>query len=590
MATSGANTLDLTAAFTSDSYLAGLVYGKWMEWKSARSTAESRWTETKKYVFATTSRDTTNAQNPWDNAGHRPKLYNIYNSLLVNIDHANFPHRDWLEFYGMDDEASSITKRSVALGYIDTKHRLSGFRKILKECLADFILTGNAFAGVEYVTEKTTDPITGEMVSAFVGPRPYRISPRDIVFNPTATSFRESPKIVKSRTTIGELEKGLQTNPSMGYSPEAISRLKDHRNAVRQAIEDDGEKTASFIPDGFGGPSNYYTSGYVTLYEFYGDIYDDSEDKLYTNRVITVADGVVVLRNEELNTYSGYPHIFHAGWEPRPDNLWAMGPLDNLVSLQYRINHLENAISDAFDDMLDPDRVFTGDVEEVQNGASTTYIVGENGSVSYLTPDTTVLNGNFQIQELEAAMDRYANNPVESMGVRTPGEKTAFEVGMLNTNANRAFEYRAQQYSDFIADIVNAELEVAVQNLSNSDIISIIDDDLGVDEFVSITREDLVSNGKLIPVGVREYSRKARLTQQLATFYQTGMADPEVAQHFPAKKVAKLWSELLDFEDLYEPYGRISERQEAMTLSNLAENSVMERSMIDPSGEADMEI
>lgn len=590
MATSGANTLDLQSAFSSDDYLASLIYGKWVEWKSAKALAEDRWTETKKYVFATTSRDTTNSQNPWDNAGHRPILHSIYSGLLVNIDHANFPHRDWLEFYGFDDEAASASKRQVALGYINTKHKLSGFRKITRQCLSDLLLTGNCFAGIEYATEKTKDPITGEYVSAYQGPRPYRISPRDIVFNPTAVSFEKSPKIVKKRVSLGELEKEMMTNPNLGYRPDAISSLKERRAAVRQAMEEDGSKAESFIPDGFGGSANYYTGGYVTLYEFYGDIYDDSEDKLYNNHVITVADGTIILRAEEMNTFSGHPHIYHAGWEDRPDNIWSMGPLDNLVSLQYRINHLENALADAFDDMLDPDRVFQGDVEELKTGASTTYIVGENGGVSYLAPDTTVLQGNFQIDQLESAMKMYANYPSESMGMRTPGEKTAFEVGMLNNNANRAFEYRAQNFSDFLAELVNAEIEIAIQNLNTSDIISVVDEDFGVEEFMSITREDLVSNGKLIPVGVREYSRKARLAQQLGTFYQTGMTDPEVAQHFPAKKVAQLWSELLDFENIFEPYGRIAERQEQQTLNNIAQNTVMERGMIDPSGDADMEV
>ena len=43
-----------------------------------------------------------------------------------------------------------------------------------------------------------------------------------------------------------------------------------------------------------------------------------------------------------------------AGWRPRPDNLYAMGPLDNLVGMQYRIDHLENLKSDVFDQIAYP--------------------------------------------------------------------------------------------------------------------------------------------------------------------------------------------------------------------------------------------
>lgn len=45
----------------------------------------------------------------------------------------------------------------------------------------------------------------------------------------------------------------------------------------------------------------------------------------------------------------GKTSIVHAGWRYRPDNLWAMGPLDNIVGMQYRIDHLENLKADAMD-------------------------------------------------------------------------------------------------------------------------------------------------------------------------------------------------------------------------------------------------
>lgn len=588
MASTGANTLDFDNTLTSDASLAGNIYSTWVHWKGARSLAEARWTEVKKYVFATSTRDTTNAKNDWSNTTHRPQLYNIYNNLLVNTDFSLFPHRDWLEFIGNDDESNTKTKREAALSYLNTKHRLSNFRKVIRDLINDWILYGNCFASVEYVTETATDPVTGEQIPAYIGPRPVRHSPYDIVMNPKAVDSQHTPYIVRSRTTIGELQRSMEENPGLGYDASVLQMMKDDRLQARNTAED-GELDDSFIPDGFGSNGNYYVSGHTTLYEFYGDLYDEESDTLLKNYVITVADGVHVLRKEPLNTYTGRPNIFHSVWKQRPDNLWGYGPLENLVGMQYRIDHLENAKADAFDDMLDPDIVIQGDVEQEKVGAATHFFVPEGGNVSYLAPDTTVLNADFQIQEIAAAMELYANAPREALGIRSPGEKTAFEVGMLSNAANRAFEYQTEIFSAFLEQLVNAELEIAIQNLHTSDVVAVVDDDLGVEEFVRITREDLVSNGKVVPVGAREFARKSRLNQQLTAFYQTAMVDPEVAQHFPAKKIAQMWSELLDFEDLYEPYGRIPERLEAASMESTAQNMLAERQMIDPTGVSEVE-
>ena len=583
MATTGANTLDFRNAMASEESLASAIYDRWNEWKGARNLAESRWTEVKKYTFATSTRDTTNAKNPWSNTTHRPKLYNIYNNLLVNTDFSLFPHRDWLEFYGNDDESNTKTKREAALSYLNTKHRLSNFRKVVRDLINDWLLYGNCFATVEYVTETTNDPVSGETIASYVGPKLVRYSPYDVVMNAKAVDSDHTPYIIRSRTTIAELEMAMQENPALNYDTSVLNMMKERRLQVEYG-SDDGELDESFVPDGFGSTGQYYVSGHTTLYEFYGDLYDQETDTLLKNYVITVADGMHVLRKEPLNTYSGRPNVFHSVWKQRPDNLWGYGPLENLVGLQYRINHLENAKADAFDDMLDPDIVIQGDVEQEKVGAATHYFVPEGGNVSYLAPDTTVLNADFQIRELEEAMELYANAPREALGIRSPGEKTAFEVGVLNSAANRGFEYQTEIFSAFLEKLVNAEIEVAVNNLHTSDVVSVIDDDLGVEEFIRITREDLVSNGKVVPVGAREFARKSRLTQQLTAFYQTGLADPEVLQHFPATKLAQMWSELLDFEDLYEPYGRIPERLEAASLQSTAERSLQERQLIDPTG------
>lgn len=591
MASTGANTADFSLGIGNPDALAGQIMSLWKDWKSARNLIEQRWAEAKRYVFATNSRETTNVHNPWDNTVHRPKLYNIYNNLLVNTDFALFPKEDWLEFVSYDAQSDSKPKREAALSYLRTKHRLSGFRNVLRELVSDWILYGNAFGGVEYVTEKARDPFTGEMVDSYIGPRPYRISPYDIVFNPKAVSFDKSPKIVKSYKSLGEIEKEILAGGNSNWDIESLQKLKeDRRICNNHQTELDFNKHFSFIADGVGSVSKYYESGYVLIHEFYGDIYDKTTGEFLENYVVTVADGRYVVRKQPLNTYSGTPNLFHAVWKQLPDSLWGFGPLENLVGMQYRINHLENAKADAFDQMLEPDMLFQGDPEIQRVGAAIHYFVSEQGNVQRLAPDTTILNADFQIQQHENDMELYAGAPREAVGIRTPGEKTAFEVDALLTRANRVFEYQTNIFSDFLEQLINAELEEAKKNLSGSDVISIVNKDYGVEQFVKITREDLRSNGKVVPIGARDSARKARLSQQLSQFYQTGLADPEVLQHFPSKRIAEMWSELLDFETLYEPYGRIPEQLEAQRMTMAAQDMLQEESMIDPTGLSEVDV
>lgn len=583
MASTGSNTADFADILNNPDSLAGEIMHLWYYWKSARNLAESRWAEVVQYLYATSVKETTNVHNDWCNTTHRPKLYNIYNNLLVNTDFALFPKNDWLEFISFDQQKDSKAKREAALAYLRTKHRLSGFRRIIRQLISDWLVYGNCFAGLEYVTEYATDPVTGEQHIAFQGPRPYRISPYDIVFNPTAVSFQESPKIVKIYKSLGEIEKEIEEGNS-NFDGETLKKMKEDRHNYNSHMEMDSSKKRAFHIQGIGDIQEYYESGHIVLHEFYGDIYDKMTGTLLKNHVVTVADGRYVLRKEPLNTYSGKPNIFHSVWKDSPESLWGFGPLNNLVGMQYRINHLENAKSDAFDQMLEPDMVFMGDPEIKQVGAAIHYFMSESGAVRPLAPDTTVLNADFQIQQLENDMELYAGAPREAVGIRTPGEKTAFEVDQLMTRANRVFEYQTNIFSDFLEQLINGELEEAKKNLSGSDVISILNKDYGIEQFVKIKREDLLSNGKVVPIGARDSARKSRLAQQLQQFYATGMQDPEVMQHFPSRKIAEMWSELLDFEELYAPYGRIPERLEAQRQNMMAQEMLQEESMVDPTG------
>jgi hypothetical protein len=573
--------IDLHIAFGgARDLLAAHIVTFWVAWESARNLAMDRWDETYKYTFATSTTDTTNETvTNWSNRTHRPKIANLFDTLTINYDASLFPNDDWLRWRGADEEATDKFKRETVESYMRTKHmiRASGFRDQIRLCEADWVWTGNAFAEVDYVNEVVHDELTGMQSTAYTGPKVTRLDPRRIVMNPLASSFQRSPKIIRTLFTMGELHRIVEERPDQQHFKEILGIAIKNRAAIRQFNQGDILQDSELAFDGFGTPTEYFNSGLVEVLDFYGDMFIPETGEFKKNHVISTVDRWQLVRDEPISTWTGHPHIYHVGWRERPGNLWAQGPMDNLIGLQYRMNHLENARADAFDQMLDPDIVIAGDVEDIMQVAGAKhYYIAENGAVQHLRPDTTVLNADLQIQELEEKMELYALAPREALGVRSPGEKTAFEVSQLATAASRAFDHKVLKFQEFLEDIVNAELEVAVRNLNGQDMIEIIDDDTGVSEFKSITKADLTSNGRLVPVGARHFGRAAQLTQNLLGLQQGPLADPEVRQHFSSTKLAELYDELLDLsggtEGLVQPYVRISEQLKAQRLMQVAED------------------
>lgn len=228
-----------------------------------------------------------------------------------------------------------------------------------------------------------------------------------------------------------------------------------------------------------------------------------------------------------------------------------MGPLDNLVGLQYRIDHLENLKADVFDQIAFPVLKIKGDVEGFTYAPGTQIHCGEEGDVTSLVPDPTALNADLQIATLSRQMEELAGAPSAAMGIRTPGEKTAFEVNSLQTAASRIFQHKANQMEfQFWRNVLNGMLASARRNLDTQDTIRILNDELGVSIFQQITRDDIKGNGRIMPVGASHFAERAtRLQhlQQLNLFKQ----DPTVAPHLSGKKIAEILSMELNEKSLY---------------------------------------
>jgi hypothetical protein len=540
--------LDIESIIHSD-ILGTEIANKWMEWNSYRSSWIEQKKELRNYLYATSTKTTGNALLPWSNTTTTPKLTQISDNLHANYMATLFPQNKWMKWEALDKESGTKLKRDIIQAYMDNKIRQSNFITVASKLVQDYIIYGNCFATVEFEKSfrKKKD---GSQVLDYVGPKLVRISPYDICFNPTAASFDKTPKIIKSIMTLGEVKKLIDDSGNTAYQA-VFDKMIYARNAVKGG-DADVSKGNAYTADGFTDIKNYYDSNYVEILTFYGDIYDYSNSLLLRDRIITVIDRAYILENVELPTWSGKSPIFMAGWRERPDNLYAMGPLDNLVGMQYRIDHLENLKADVFDQIAYPIMKIKGEVDDFDFAPGSRAYVGEEGDVSYLVPDATALQADFQIRTLEDKMEEMAGAPRQAMGIRTPGEKTAFEVQQLQNSASRIFEHKAAHFERvFLEPALNAMLELSTRNLDMIDNIEIVDPNSGVSVFRSIKKEDISGNGKIVPMGARHFAEKARRVQSLSTLWQLKATDPSVAAHLSGKKFAQILAEELNEPDLF---------------------------------------
>ena len=165
----------------------------WDQWHKQRLTKISQWTELRNYLFATDTSTTSNSPLPWKNSTTTPKLCQIRDNLHANYISALLPNSNWMKWEGGSQEDELKEKADAITAYMRTKCQESGFRDIVSKLTYDFIDYGNCFSEVEYVRNGHVDSETGEFITIYEGPIARRISPLDIVFNPVAASFEESP-------------------------------------------------------------------------------------------------------------------------------------------------------------------------------------------------------------------------------------------------------------------------------------------------------------------------------------------------------------------------------------------------------------
>lgn len=567
-------TIDLDNIIQQDDIATSLVQ-LYIDWDIRRRPWIAEKAEIQKYVFATDTTKTTNASLPWKNKTTVPKLCQIRDNLYANYMAALFPKNHWLTWEGSNSSDQTKAKASAIENYMASLIDRPEFKTEMSKLVYDFIDYGNVIATVEWFDENQINMETNTEKVGFVGPIPKRLSPLDVVFNPIAPSFYRTGKFVRSLVTFGDFAAQLQqeTPPD---NQEAVEKIFEYMRELRHTT---GEFTGTFntkneilCVSGFTDFISYLRSNYVEVLTFYGDFYDIHNNVFYKNKIITIVDRHKIISIVDNPSMIGGDGLYHCGWRIRQDSLWAMGPLDNLVGMQYRIDHLENLKADIFDLIAAPPLAIYGNVDDFKWGPFERIYMGEDGKVEVLAPEGNVLNANLEIQNLMNLMEEMAGSPKEAAGFRTPGEKTAYEVQRLENAAARIFATKIRQFEEFLERLLNSMLEMGRRKMT-SQTLRVFDNELNAASFMEITKEDISGAGRIRPMAARNFAERAERVQNLNNFFQSTLGqDPDIKAHFSSVRLAQMFEDLLDVEayELVQPYVRLAEQQEATKLVNAA--------------------
>lgn len=571
--------LELKAVLQQDT-LAAMVSSTWNTYHMQRQNKINEWIELRDYIFATDTSSTTAGALPWKNKTTIPKLCQIRDNLHSNYMSALFPNDDWLTWQAYTQDSALKNKAKAIEGYMSNKCRESHMMTEISKLVYDYIDFGNAIVTADFIA-KYKEGVDGESIPDYIGPAARRLSPLDVVINPLATSFKDSFKIVRSVKGIGELKKLAQEQPEQSFWLDAIARREKIARMLSGYRYEDFQKACGYYAEGFGNMYEYYMGSNMEILEFFGDYMDPATGEIKSNQVITITDRSYTARTADIPTWYGGAPIWHVGWRFRQDNLWAMGPLDNLVGMQYRIDHLENLKADAMDLVVHPPLKIVGDVEQFVWGPSAEIHLDEGGDVVPLTTDLSRLAlANNEIQSLEDKMELYAGAPREAMGIRSPGEKTAFEVSTLTNAGFKIFQEKASQFEvELMEPLLNGMLETSRRNMDGSDVIRVMDDDLGVQEFMTITKQDITAAGKLRPIGARHFAKQAQDLQNLVGIFNSPIGQM-VAPHTSAIALTDFINDTVGVKgyNIFAPNVAIGEQMQTKTLMNQADEDLQVQS------------
>ena len=520
--------------------LAAAIADKFVTWENSRDKWYRNAKETLENLYATSTRDIYNQTREYDNSTHIPKITQIRDMLITYYLDAMFSLPDYVDWEAYDYDSIDVNTRNTLKSVAKQMVEDSGFKPTIRELVEDYVDYGNCFATVVNVTDTLGDAII------YQGPRAVRLDPLNIYFDPLASDFNRSPKIIRSIKTLGELIAESEDLPEdANMYKEALNKAIKNRSMVRDRL---AETNAELIKDdicniaGFGNWSAYYASDIVELLTFYGDIYNMEDKKLHRNTRIVVMDRSHVLLEEPIKNYGFKSNIFKAGWRDRKDNLWSMSPLDNIKGMQFMIDFLENKRADIFNYISNPMIVTKGDVEMPEYLYPGCQVgLDVDSDLQFARPDATALQADLYIDRYINLMEEMAGTPREAMGFRTPGEKTAFEVSQLNTASSRLFNEKTRKFElEMLEPLLTLMLRIYMTNPTRTvKIRNQLED--GTVLFEEVNLDQLQANGRFVAMGSNTYTEKARMAQTVMQIYNSAIpSDPLVFNYFNPKTLAKI--------------------------------------------------
>jgi len=560
--------------------MATRITEKYQTWQNMRRVASLEWEEIRRYIFATDTSHTSNSSLPWKNKTTIPKLCQIRDNLYSNYSATEFPNRVPIVWEANEKNADSKRKRDAITNYMQWVMEQPSFKAEMDKVILDYIDYGNCIVTVDWIDQRVEQD--NNIQTGYVGPAVRRISPLDIVMNPTAESFQISPKIIKSVISIGELKElmgRMSTPENMDEYEELWKYLQEIRGSAHSYPGDWQQQDNLYTVDGFTSFQEYLKGDTVEILTFYGDLYDKESGEFYKNHVITVVDRHKLLGKKPNPSFFGYPPIFHAPWRRRQDNLWGMGPLANLIGMQYRIDHMENMKADMMDLSTYPVQKIQGFVEDFTWQPGEKIYTSEEGDVNLIQPNINVQQLVQDIGMLMNMMEEMSGAPKEAMGFRSPGEKTKYEVQRLENAASRVFQNKIRQFEEQIVEpVLNAMLELARRNLTGVTTIKVFDDDLKAASFRSLTVEDITGIGRIRPVAARHFAEQAELIQNLTSMAQSPLFQI-VQPHISGIKMGKLFEKAFNMEqeEIFLPYVALSEQADGQRLAQAFQEQTLQQ-------------
>lgn len=525
--------------------MAKAVSDMWSQFITQKFDALELNKEVRSYLYGTDNIRTSSNTGRFANNTNLPILSSVGKTLKSKIWTATLSRDDFFVFEsdGLDPADVQRGKKLVAL--LKAKLEKKRFRTTTgRDLVRNFVDYGNAFIQTEYVREVNDDGDT-----TFKGPVASRIEPSRIVFDPLAPDFKSSPKIVRMFVHLGDVMDMPLKFPNATFDEAALKEVADTRASVdfRDAIATDLMEFGISV-DGFGDIGQYLSQHLVEILVYRGSLFDPATNEVQRDRLVYVADRRKIIRNDPL-PIGAAGGLHHSAAILRPDNLWAMGPLDTSVGMQYRINTIENAKADAFEFSVQPIQLVIGDNAELDDEPlrpGQRIHLGSEEDMRFITPPSAVLQADSEIATYKALMEDEAGVPPETRGIRTPGEKSAFEVGQLREAADEQFLDLALNFARGLETMLDDMRADLIQNFdeADGDEVGLLDDITNQISIERITRSDLEVAGSFRAIGPSHWQQRRRKLQDLVQFGNIILNNPVLAAHVSTFKFVTTLSEL----------------------------------------------